>query len=453
MASTSARTAVSPAPAVALKRELSLRDVVFFTVAGTLGTRWLSAAANAGPASITLWFLAALLFLVPLASAVAVLSRKYPDQGGLYLWARGEFGETQGFLAFWFYYCGIALWFPNAVMAYAAMAVYALGPEYTHLAENRTYVITASLAIIWIALGSHLVGLRIGKWTQILGGIGTYCLGAALVLAAVLVASHRGSATPMNLAPALSWDTLNFWTQMTFAITGLELAAMLGSEIRDAQSVLPRAAWISSLLCGGFYAATTAALLAILPPGKINILHGLAEGGRVAGLELGWPWFGPLFASLILVGAVGQFGALGAAASRLPAVVGADRFLPESLAKLHPTWGTPYLSILMLGAIATGSLLVVQFGETLKAAYQLLVDLMILVVFIPFLHIFGGAWRLGRRVSASVGLAVSLMAIACSAIPASHVENVWLFEAKLFGGAALIAATGWMLFRRAKARA
>ena len=88
--------------------------------------------------------------------------------------------------------------------------------------------------MVWLALGSHLVGLRYGKWTQVFGGIGSYALGVLIIVAAYLVYQRRGSATPMQMVPEWNWATVNFWSQIAYALTGLELAPMLGSEIRNA---------------------------------------------------------------------------------------------------------------------------------------------------------------------------------------------------------------------------
>ena len=82
---------------------------------------------------------------------------------------------------------GIAFWFPSAALAYMSMAVYTLGPAYTHLAENRVYLVLSSLAAIWIALGTNLIGMRIGKWTENIGGASAWILGALLAAVAVLV--------------------------------------------------------------------------------------------------------------------------------------------------------------------------------------------------------------------------------------------------------------------------
>src|SRR6476619_3767445 len=128
-----------------LKRELGLRDITFFAITCIVGTRWIPAAAHAGPGSVTLWLLAAVLFMVPLAIAVAALSVKYPGTGGLYLWTRSDFGRWHGFLCFVVYWIGIAFWFPSAAMFYMSAGAYALGPKYSYLANDRTFLLTVSL--------------------------------------------------------------------------------------------------------------------------------------------------------------------------------------------------------------------------------------------------------------------------------------------------------------------
>ena len=82
--------------------------------------------------------------------------------------------------------------------------------------------------------------------------------------------------------------------------------------------------------------------------------------------------------------------------SRLPFAAGADRLLPAAFARLHPRWHTPHVSILTLGVVASFLLIAVQLGDTLRAAYDVLVSLMIITGFIPYLYIFGSSWKAGK---------------------------------------------------------
>lgn len=441
-------TAAQPHQSTGLRRELGLRDITLFAITCIVGTRWIAGAAHAGPGAITLWFLAAVFFVAPLAVAVGTLAVKYPGAGGLYLWTRGDFGPWHGFLCFWIYWMGIAFWFPSAAMFYMSVAVYTLGPAYQHLANDRLYVLTASLAAICIGLGTNLIGLKVGKWTQNTGGIATWLMGGLLVTIAALVWTKVGAATPLHLVPKWSWDTVNFWSTIAYALTGLELAGLMGAEIRDPERTLPRAGWIASGFATLFYISTTIALLVILRPENINELNGLAQAGETAGRSLGVRWLSPAIALLVSLTALGQIGSFGTAVSRLPFAVGVDRLLPAAFGKVHPRWGTPYVSILTLGAVASFLLIAIQAGDTMRAAYQELVSLMVIAGFIPYLYIFGSAWKAGKRISALSGWAISVMALVCSVVPTAEIHNVWLFEGKLAIGTLAVIASAWLVYRR-----
>ncbi len=432
----------------ALRRELGLRDLTLFAIACIVGVRWIPAAAHAGPGSVTLWLLAAVLFVAPLAVAVATLSIKYPGAGGLYLWTRNDFGPWHGFLCFWIYWLGIAFWFPSAAMFYMSAAAYAMGPSYAHLADNRHYLVGGSLVAIWIALGTNIVGMKIGKWTENIGAISTWTIGVIFVTLAAVVWRTHGSATQIDLLPRWNWGTASFWSSIAFAMTGLELAALMGAEIRDPARNLPRAGWISSAFAATFYSLMTIALLVLLPPEQISQVNGLAQGGEKVGKLLGLAWLSPLIAVMVFLTGIGQFGGLGSAASRLPFSVGVDHLLPVSFGRIHPRWGTPHISILLLGIVGSFLLIAIQIGDTMRAAYDALVSLMVIGGFIPYLYIFGSTWKAGKRLSALAGWFVTVMALAFSLVPTAEVANVWLFELKLAIGTVAMIVSAWLVYRR-----
>ena len=182
------------------------------------------------------------------------------------------------------------------------------------------------------------------------GACATWLLGALLVTVAALIFGRRGSATPIHIAPTWNWDTISFWSTIAYAMSGLEMAGLMGGEIRDPARTLPRAGWIASAFTTVFYAATTVALLVILRPEKISEMNGLAEAGESAARTLGLAWLTPLIALLVMASAVGQFGGLGTSVSRLPFVVGVDKLLPAAFGKVHPRWGTPHIAIVAAGS-------------------------------------------------------------------------------------------------------
>ena len=108
-----------------------------------------------------------------------------------------------------------------------------------------------------------------------------------------------------------------------------------------------------------------------------------------------------------------------------------------------------YRALLLLQAAACSVFLVaMHLGENLRAGYQLLVDMMVITYFIPFLYLFATAWKSGLRLSALSGGAVTAIALAFSLIPPDGVHSVWLFELKLLGGTALLALLARLWYTR-----
>lgn len=426
-----------------LKRELGLRDVTLFTISCIVGTRWIAAAAHAGPGSIALWGAGALFFVVPLAIAVGGLAARHPEAGGHYLWTRADFGPWHGFLAFWAYWMGIAFWFPSATMFYMSAALSGVG-----LPVNRPLVLAASLAAIWGALIVNLVGMRVGKWMENVGGFSAWIVSGLFVALGAAVWWKRGAATAMNFTPAFDWATVNFWATIAYAMSGFELTGMLAGEVRDPARNLPRAGWIASGCATLFYSTATVALMVILPPDRITEMNGLAEAGAEGARTLGIGALGPVIAFLVVASGMGQLGGFGASVSRLPFAASADGLLPKAFARVHPRWHTPHVSILTLGGVATFLLLAIQLGDSLRGAYQELVSLMVITGFFPFLYIFGSSWKAGNRWSAVSGAAVTILAMLCAVVPTADTENVWVFWAKLAAGTLGVVGSAWLVYRR-----
>jgi glutamate:GABA antiporter len=442
------QSSTPPQAEASLPRELNIRDLTLFGIVCIVGPRWIPAAAHAGPGSVTLWLLASLLFGIPLAIAVAALMAKYPETGGLYAWTRNDFGPAHGFLAFWIYWVGMAVWFPGAAVFYLSSSAFTFGPSYAHLADSRAFVLLGSLFAIWIALGSNLIGLKTGKWTENIGAIAIAILGAILVAAAIVRWHRYGPATPIHLTPTMNANTAVFWAAIAFGISGAEYFGMISTEIRNPERTVRRAIWISTTFVAVLYAAATLAMLVLLRPDAINEISGLgAAGASIAGL-FSTPWITAVIGTLVLLQAFGTFGGVGTAISRLPFAAGTDSLLPPAFARVHPRWRTPHVALITLGVVASSLLLLAQLGDSLRVAYQEIVSLTLIGGFLPYLYIFLSTWRAKHRIAAVIGVAVTLFCLGCSVIPTAEVHNVWLFEGKLAAGTALMIGSGLLLYRR-----
>lgn len=463
----------SPTPE--LRRTLTLRDLVLLNVVAVLGIRWLATSAAAGPSSLSLWVFAAIFFFIPQGLAVAELSARFPDEGGVYAWTKRAFGEGHGFLCGWCYWVNNVLYYPQLLLSGAVIATYAFGMGDSGLGDRWTYVLPVTLGALWLAVLLNVLGLGIGKWLHNVGALGSYFPGVVIVLLGLVAVVTRPPANPFSPA-ALTPDLgkiseLNLWASIAFAFAGLELSATLGGEIRDPRRMLPRGVLLAAPLVALLYIAGTGALLWLVPQHDVNLVSGLLQGIAAGARGLGpvVAWVVPLAAAAYAIGNLGGVGAWLTGCARVAFVVGLDRYAPKAFGRIHPRWGTPYVAILVQAALSTVFLCmsVVGKGTTVEKAYLVLLDTMILVYFIPYCYMFltflvvglaqraPGAEAPARRPLRTLlvgisGLAVTVFAMVVATIPPPGTTEPWLFELKVLGGSGAFVVAGAVLYRWAQ---
>jgi len=251
-----------------------------------------------------------------------------------------------------------------------------------------------------VAVVLNIIGLNVGKWLQNAGGVGTYVPLVMLAVIAALVCFRYGSATHFtfaNMLPTWNWDTVNFWSQIAFAFTGLELVATMSEEVRDPRRNLPRAVFAAGGLIALMYIVGTFAILALVPAADLDPQSGVFHAITVGSMALKLGFLGVLAAILVTVGNAGGVGSTVAGIARVPFVVGVDRYLPAAFGKIHPKWKTPWVSILVQATVSGAILLGSQINESTRGAYQFLIDAAIILYFIPFLYMFAAVIKLAAR--------------------------------------------------------
>ena len=455
-----------------LRKTMGFWDVLLFNIATVLGPRWIAAAGHNGTSSISLWVIAALFFFVPGALVINELSSRFPEEGGLYAWSKEAFGDFHGFIAGWTYWIYTVFYFPGLLLASASMAAYIMGGRGAVLAQDRTFLLSVSLGLLLVAVVLNIVGLNIGKWLQNAGGVGTYVPLVILAVIALVIGIRNGSATHFtlqNMMPSWNWDTVNFWSQIAFAFTGLELVSAMSEEVRDPQRTLPRAVFGAGAMIALMYIIGTFAILTLMPATKVDPQSGVFSAITTGSIALRIGFLGVLAAVLVTFGNAGGVGSTVAGIARVPFVVGIDRYLPAAFGKIHPKWKTPYISILVQ-AITSGLILLISQikSPTVIEAYQFLIDAAIILYFIPFLYMFGAVIKLSRRrdraqnpravlipggilgtwICGGLGFAVVLLGIIVSAVPPGESVNKVGFELKLVGGTVISILLGLVLYWR-----
>lgn len=454
-----------------MRRSLGIADIAIISVAGIIGIQWLSTAAQMGPSSLVLWLLAVLIFFVPLSLTVIELSSRLPGEGGIYLWAKTAFGESHGFLVGWVYWVNNMFFFPSLLLLIAGAVLFIFGERWAELQESSLYNALFSLALIWLVIGANIIGVKRGELIAAVGVCGSLGTVVALIVTGVWQFFLDGSATAFPLRSLLpdsaDFSTLTFFATMTFAFAGMELTSSMGGEIRDPSRALPRGLAIAGIVIVLIYMVGTGLLLVSVPAGEIGVITGIPEAFSAIGASLDTGWLGPLGALLFSMSVFGALGAWVTGVARIPFVIGIDHYLPAALGRTHPRYGTPYVALLTQGVLVSAVLLLASLGNTVQEAYILLLDLSIILYFIPYLYLFAALPLLRKRADShnvgvqlvpfgaigpwlfgALGFLATLLSVVLAFIPPADSPSPALFISKIIGGTLLFIAIGFFFYFR-----
>ena len=452
--------------APALKRSIRFRDLVLFYVVIVLSIRWTATAAAAGPSILAIWIAALTCFFIPLAASVMELSSRHPEEGGIYVWTREAFGDFSGFIAAWAYWMSNLPYFASVLYFGAASALFAFGPHAQKLNANPYYFM--AFAIVWLGIitALNIAGVDAGKWLNNVGAFGSLVPLAVLIVLAAASFWRFGPAIRYPLAsfaPHWSLNNAVFWSSVFFAFSAIESVSAMGDEIQNPRRNIP---W--GLLLAGFilvvgYIGGTAALLVALPPDAVGGPDGFVNGIHVLSARLDLGWLLVPIALLVALSSVGNVAGNLSSAARLPFVAGVDRYLPSAFGSIHRRYRTPWVAIAVYGAASIVVAFLGQAGTTVRGAYDALVSMGVIALFVPYLFLFSAMIRFqskpagpevrrvpgGRPVAiglASLGLASTAVTIVLSTIPAGDDPNKLQSVVKVLGGTAVLIGTGVVVF-------
>jgi glutamate:GABA antiporter len=433
-----------------LKRVLGRWDLVPLFVVAVFNLNVLPSIAANGGVTIWLWIISLVLFFWPQGIAVIELAHRYPGEGGVYLWAKEVFGDFHGFLSGWCYWTNNMLYVPTVMLYFVGVSVYIIGPNHHALADKKWFALSASLALLVVLVVLNIVGLGVGKWINNLGGIGTGIAAVTLIGLGLVVWLRFG--TTVSSADFRIPDNpkfvLNSFGVICFGLVGLELASVMGDEIRDPQRTLPGAVAWGGIISGLLYIGSTLTLIVAVSKQDISVLQGIVQAvGHLAG-RLGVEWIVRPFAFMLSLSIAGIGSAWLAGSARIPFVAGLDSYLPAWLGKLHPRYATPYAA-LIVHALVSMFLVIMNFaGAGVQETFQKLLSLAVVLQLVPFLYIFGALLKIAARDSARSGrysrgtliaagisgLLTTILGIVLVFFPAQQITSLRSYEIWMFGG-------------------
>ncbi len=338
---------VMTAPKKAQMKLWPLVITMFFLVCGGAYGIEESISASGPGMALMLIILVPLLSALPTGLMMAELSTALPLVGGYYVWVKKGLGPVWGFLVTWWTW--ISSWIDNAIYPI-------LFAEYTCYLLSRVLGISGVEGNAFLRFSLAMVAI----WPIAIMNIrGTKCSGkfsivmACFVFVPFIVISILGFNKIFNEGIPV-WQPVIPEGRSFFGSLGIGLYVMMwnylgwdgistiGDEVHDPQRTYPKAIFGAILLVTLTYLIPVTACLAynrdpgMWKPGFFTDIA-LHAGGTLLALIMS---AGALFSAL------GQLNAGILSDSRVPFILAHEGYLPETLKKIHPQYGTPVNSIL-----------------------------------------------------------------------------------------------------------
>ncbi len=389
------RRARSPTGAKATLTWLAMAMLTLGSV-GDLGAT--PATAVLGLASVVIYALPAIVFLLPASLVSAELASGWP--GGVYNWVSEGISPRMGFVAIWCQFAQTTFYYP-ALLAYVASTLaYVFAPSLAHSGFYTTVVI---IVLFWSAVLVSARGvLSTGRLASYGIFIGTLIPGLLLVLlAALYLLQGNASAAPLNARHVLpAWHGLTSVVLIVnsfFLYAGVEVNAVHVDELRDAPREFPKATLLAVVLILLVFIFPTLAISVAVPAPHISFTAGVMQAVKSLLDHFGLSVLTPIIAvGLVVASLSGLLDWLTGPSTGLLDIARERGYLPRYFQELNSN-GVQLHILVAQGLIITVIGVLYALVPAVSRAYWVFAALATEVYLIMYVLMFVAAINLRRR--------------------------------------------------------
>ena len=307
------------------------------------------------------------------------LTRRVPNtEGGLYAYARHEFGDFAGYLTAWCYW--ITAWAGNA----AIVSSWVLYVESLFGIDNPSGWTNWGIALtgLWIPAAINLVGIRQMAWFQ---NITVVLKFLPLLLVGTVGWFFVTSANfgPFNASGGSLYDAINLAAGVAlFSFIGVEVASIAAGRVRNPRRNVGRASVLGTAAAALLYVAVTAAVMGLVPHDQ------LVEDGApfVAAFNTMFgsaAWLGKLVALTAVISGIGALNGWTLVTAEMPYAAAKDGLFLHHFTKENRA-GAPWFGIVVSTVIASLLMGWSYSSSTGLDVFVYLVGLSVVTVAIPY---------------------------------------------------------------------
>ena len=326
-------------PAVLTRRDLTVLMVLTVVfIANINGVQF------AGPAAFLYWTLGLLTFLIPTAYVTQWLAKRFPGQGGIYLWAIQILGPQWGFIS------AFCAWLSGTIAVVSAienctMFIQYLAPTWFAHPLQLCFAI-----VVLLCLAATVSTLPLRLLVRVLLVIAVLYIGVCMTQGIAggvwLLQGHHAAVSLTNSAQwQLNAGNVAVYGIVILALLGVNTPLVMGGEIRGGIRGAIRArhyVWLGVGLSFLAYVAGTFGIMAVVPASQAG-----APAANIQAIQIVFGTVVGNTASVLV--ALGHFGITIAYIlmfSRFLSRVAQDSNLPRLLTRVNRA-GVPIASILV----------------------------------------------------------------------------------------------------------
>jgi basic amino acid/polyamine antiporter, APA family len=334
--------------------------------------------AQAGTSSIVVLAVIAVGAML-LAALFGQLTRRVPNSdGGLYAYARHEFGDFAGYLTGWCYW--IQAWAGNAAIV-SAWVLYVDALFGIHPSGIGNWGI--AMAGLWIPAAVNLAGVKQMAWFQNLTVVLKF-LPLLLVGVAGWFFVSKGNFGPFNASGGSLYSAIGIAAGVAlFSFIGVEVSAITARRVRNPRKNVGRAALFGTGASAILYLLVAAALMGMVP-------HQALAGNAtpfVPGFQAIFgdgAWAGKLVDALVVVSGIGALNGWTLVTTEVSKAAANDGLFPKMFAWTDRK-DTAWFGILMAAALPSLLMLWSYTTATGLTVFTDLAYLTVVTVAIPYL--------------------------------------------------------------------
>jgi glutamate:GABA antiporter len=362
---------------------------------GNLGST--PAQAVFGLASVFLYLLPAVVFLLPVTLVAAELASGW--SGGVYRWVEAGISAPVGLLAVWCEFAQTIFFYP-ALLAYVADTLaYVIDPR---LAGNGVYTAAIIIVLFWGGVLLTSRGIRFVAGLSSTGTrVGTLIPGAILValgVAYLLQGNHP--AAPMTaghlLPPWHGLGSIVLVVNSFFTYAGIEVNAVHVNDLANPARDYPKSIFTAMVLVLAVFIFPTLAISWVIPAHQISFTAGVMQAFSRLLTHFGLTFAVPLIAIALAVGALaGMITWLDGPSEGLLRIGREQGYLPPYFQKVNGQ-GIEVRILTAEGAVITLIALLYALIPSVSHAYWIFAAMATQVYLIMYVLMFIAAIRLRR---------------------------------------------------------